>query len=61
MKNKLIITGSLYKKLIKIITTIKIRATALIINNLFLQFLSSSLHNLARINPVGKPSNSKIK
>jgi uncharacterized protein YaaW (UPF0174 family) len=61
INNKLTITGNLYKKIekgIKDAITAKIKETRLITNNLFLQALISSLHNLARINPAGNPANS---
>jgi hypothetical protein len=61
MKNKVIIIGGLYANLTKTITRIKIKVSMLIINNLFLQLLISSLHNFARINPVGKPASNSNK
>ena len=64
MKNKPIITGNLYKKKekgIKDVITAKIKETRQITNNLFLQALISSLHNLARINPAGNPANKSNK
>lgn len=54
IKNKLIIAGILYSKLIKIITTIISRLNIAIAKNLFLQFLISSEQSFDNIIPVKK-------
>jgi len=54
MKNKLIITGSLYSKLKKETTTIEIKEIAERIDNLFFQALISSLQSFSSKSPTGK-------